>query len=355
MKIFRITENLYLATTFFVSTFDRQTKVMSLEQITITVDEQWVRNLVEKLQKYEMFTDQHQKIIEAIKTAEADEQAAKRGAVTQNMVELFCEGHGIKLVQREDLVLPEGGPTSLSKCPGIWIKPFGGITGSWVSLGTCASHTQCTKCQRCIDGAGWVLASGKAICTDCRVKSGKVGLTAVPKQYPSANVNRPKLCMVRKVVIKDDDIEDEEVAEKPKKKIAAGSKTAPVPKKKVTFKSEKPPSVATTKKPKAPVKAAPKKIVFLTDLAGPRAAKTSKKTRDPDAPKRPISGYMAYGSKRRPQLKRHEPDLAFGELTKKIAAEWDEMSEKEKKPYLKLASEDKARYQKEKEKYEQSE
>lgn len=256
---------------------------MSLEQITITVDEQWVLNLVEKLQKYEMFKDQRQKIVEAILTAEADEQAAKKGAVTQNMVELWCVGHGVKMVQREDLVKPFEGTEcpnkSLATCPGIWIKPFEGIADdNGVSLGTCTSHTQCTKCWKCIDGAGWIFpSSGNAICTDCRSKS-KVGASAVPKQYPLSTVNRPKLGTVRKVVIPDED------------------NTFIV--KKIT----------------------PKKVV-AKKTASTKAAPAKKPVAAKKAPAKPAT-WVEFAAKRRGELKISQPDLSHSELTKIISAEW---------------------------------
>ncbi len=61
---------------------------------------------------------------------------------------------------------------------------------------------------------------------------------------------------------------------------------------------------------------------------------------------------MAYGAKRRPELKVSEPDLSFGDLTKKIATEWNGMSDTEKAPFQATADADKERYQREKEAYE---
>ena len=78
----------------------------------------------------------------------------------------------------------------------------------------------------------------------------------------------------------------------------------------------------------------------------------AKAKKDPAAPKRPQSGYMAYGAKRRPELKHSEPDLSFGDLTKKIAAEWNSMSDSDKAPFQATANADKERYQREKEAYE---
>lgn len=64
-------------------------------------------------------------------------------------------------------------------------------------------------------------------------------------------------------------------------------------------------------------------------------------------PKRPTSGYMAYGAKRRPELKNSNSAMVHGELTKQIAEEWDKMTPMEKKPYQDVAEIDKIRYQEE--------
>jgi hypothetical protein len=122
---------------------------------------------------------------------------------------------------------------------------------------------------------------------------------------------------------------------------------------------------APVKGAKAPVKVkvAPKAVKVVnpskktvvssdedTSPATPKKKAAVKK--DPNAPKRPASGYMFYGQKRRPELKKSDPKLGFGDLTKQIAGEWNALSDQEKKPFLKLALKDKARYEKEKEAYE---
>ena len=76
------------------------------------------------------------------------------------------------------------------------------------------------------------------------------------------------------------------------------------------------------------------------------AMKAAKKAA-PKVPKRPINGYLAFSSVRRPQLKMSDPQLGFADLTKKIATEWHEMSAEEKIPYNKISDMDKKRYCKE--------
>lgn len=65
-------------------------------------------------------------------------------------------------------------------------------------------------------------------------------------------------------------------------------------------------------------------------------------------PMRPMSSWMAYGAIRRPQIKVIHPQLAFGDITKQMAAEWNGMSDAQKAPYDLLAKEDKERYKREK-------
>ena len=66
--------------------------------------------------------------------------------------------------------------------------------------------------------------------------------------------------------------------------------------------------------------------------------------KDPNAPKRSLTAFMFYSSKRRPELKEENPDWGFGQFGKAIGAEWAAMSDKQKGPYEKQAAKDKTRY-----------
>lgn len=68
------------------------------------------------------------------------------------------------------------------------------------------------------------------------------------------------------------------------------------------------------------------------------------KVKDPNAPKRPMSSYFHFMNAERNALKTVEPDLKFGELTKKLTDRWKALSDKEKKKYEELAATDKERY-----------
>ena len=75
--------------------------------------------------------------------------------------------------------------------------------------------------------------------------------------------------------------------------------------------------------------------------------KNKKKKKDPKAPKRGLSSFMFYSKERRAVLKLKQPDIAFGEVAKKIGAEWKKLNDSSKSEYQKLAAKDKQRYLKE--------
>ena len=130
------------------------------------------------------------------------------------------------------------------------------------------------------------------------------------------------------------DEDSDEEAEAPKKG-AKGKKAPakPAPKKPAASKTKKAPAKKPAAKGKA--KPAPK---------GKKATAKPKKAKDPNAPKRPANAYIIYGQERRPTLKEEQPELKLGEVTQAIAAEWNEMSDKEKKPYQAQAAKAKAAY-----------
>jgi len=82
------------------------------------------------------------------------------------------------------------------------------------------------------------------------------------------------------------------------------------------------------------------------------AAKKEKKKKDPNAPKRPLAPYMFYCKEQREKVKASQPDISFGEIGKVLGQQWSAMGEKEKKPFLKKAEQDKKRYQTEMQNYE---
>ena len=126
-------------------------------------------------------------------------------------------------------------------------------------------------------------------------------------------MNQIKHQRAQEEAMDDDDDDDEEakpLAKKPK--VAAGKAPA---------------------KPKPPPKE-------------PKAKKGKKK--DPNAPKRGLSAFMFFSNAMRETIKAENPEASFGELGKIAGQKWKEMDDASKEPYLTKASEDKARYEREK-------
>lgn len=84
-----------------------------------------------------------------------------------------------------------------------------------------------------------------------------------------------------------------------------------------------------------------------SDGGGKRKKKKSKKVKDPNKPKRNMSAYFLYSVATRPQVKQDYPDLAFGDIAKKIAEQFRELDPAEKSKWDKKAAADKERYQRE--------
>lgn len=74
--------------------------------------------------------------------------------------------------------------------------------------------------------------------------------------------------------------------------------------------------------------------------------------KDPNAPKKPLTGYFRYLADQRPALA--EQGLKVGEIAKKVGAEWKALPAKQKKPYLDAAAKDKVAYEKALAKYQAS-
>jgi hypothetical protein len=57
---------------------------------------------------------------------------------------------------------------------------------------------------------------------------------------------------------------------------------------------------------------------------------------------------MFFSKAKRPQIKEENEEMSFGELGTAVGEAWRGLSADEKKPFEKLAKEDKARYEREK-------
>jgi hypothetical protein len=73
--------------------------------------------------------------------------------------------------------------------------------------------------------------------------------------------------------------------------------------------------------------------------------------KDKNKPKRGLTAFMFFSKERRDALKVSDPKLEFGEIAKKIGAEWKTYDDKKKAKYVKLSDKDKARYLKEMKSY----
>ena len=58
--------------------------------------------------------------------------------------------------------------------------------------------------------------------------------------------------------------------------------------------------------------------------------KKKKRVKDPNAPKKPLSGYMLYCKQMRQQVTDENPELKSKEIVSKIASMWRELSDEEK-------------------------
>lgn len=98
-------------------------------------------------------------------------------------------------------------------------------------------------------------------------------------------------------------------------------------------------------------KGATKKEEFDVDDKQKRAAKKTKSKR----PKGASSAYNIYVAEHRQALASAEPGLSFGDLSKRVSADWKQLTEEQRKPYEERAAEDKKRYEREMAEYPEDE
>jgi hypothetical protein len=79
------------------------------------------------------------------------------------------------------------------------------------------------------------------------------------------------------------------------------------------------------------------------------AGKRAKK--DPNQPKRGKTAYIFYTQEARPKVKKENPDMTFGEISRLVSEQWKNMSKEDKAPYEEKAAHDKERYEREMKKY----
>ncbi|XP_025191976.1 high mobility group protein 20A-like isoform X2 [Melanaphis sacchari] len=84
----------------------------------------------------------------------------------------------------------------------------------------------------------------------------------------------------------------------------------------------------------------PKKV----DKNNMKGKKRRKCLRDKTAPRPPHSGYIRFLNDRREQFRSENPNLPFAEITKVLAAEWNQLPADKKQHYLSAAEQERVKY-----------
>ena len=84
-----------------------------------------------------------------------------------------------------------------------------------------------------------------------------------------------------------------------------------------------------------------------------RRTKSSRKKKDPNAPKRSLSAYMFFANENRDIVRAESPGIAFGQVGKILGERWKALTGEERAPYDAKAEADKKRYEQEKLAYNQ--
>lgn len=79
--------------------------------------------------------------------------------------------------------------------------------------------------------------------------------------------------------------------------------------------------------------------------------KKRRRRKDPNRPKRALSAFMFYSNEVREQVKAERPDLTFLQIAGEIGSRWRQLSDHQKRPYERMAAEDKHRYERAKSDY----
>lgn len=80
----------------------------------------------------------------------------------------------------------------------------------------------------------------------------------------------------------------------------------------------------------------------------------TKKAKDPNRPKRPLTAFMRYSSKRRAKIRLDDPSKSMIQISKIIGEEWRNLSANDKRPFHDAATKDHEVYRIAKEKYDAS-
>lgn len=79
--------------------------------------------------------------------------------------------------------------------------------------------------------------------------------------------------------------------------------------------------------------------------------RTTRRKKDPNAPKRALSAYMFFANENRDIIKSENPNVTFGQVGKLLGERWKSLTDEEREPYDAKSAADKKRYESEKELY----
>ncbi|KAI8887469.1 hypothetical protein K501DRAFT_330506 [Backusella circina FSU 941] len=91
------------------------------------------------------------------------------------------------------------------------------------------------------------------------------------------------------------------------------------------------------------------KVLAITKSEEPK--KKIKPKRDPDAPRRNLTSYIYFSQEQREKVLEEDPSLNAKDVARVMGQRWNKLTDDGKAPYIKLAEQDKIRFQKETEKY----
>ncbi len=93
----------------------------------------------------------------------------------------------------------------------------------------------------------------------------------------------------------------------------------------------------TVNKPKA-VKSTKSNTKTSTPKSGKGKATKTNTTKNPNKPKKAMTGWILYSTTVRPQFKEAYPDKSFGEITKLVSERWQSLSDQEKAQWSERAA-----------------
>ncbi|KAM4612032.1 high mobility group protein B3a [Polymixia lowei] len=110
-------------------------------------------------------------------------------------------------------------------------------------------------------------------------------------------------------------------------------------------------TMSSTEKGKFDEMARQDKVRFDREMQHYAPGRKKGKKKDPNAPKRPPSGFFIFCSDHRSKIKGQNPSLGIGDIAKKLGEMWNNLTDASKQPYLQKANKLKEKYQKDVEDY----